>query len=142
MSGEFMAKFIGDCLKEGQTTPEEICASATGRVKIVDERMNRSLTELERKLHASLQGGSFVSQGAHQAVSESGKDVLEAAKSFLATTATKVFDRYADAAHRVKIMTVCVALWSLMTMLCGLATEITIGSVTISASISWIIARL
>ena len=41
--------------------------------------------------------------------------------------------RYADAAHRVWIMTVCVALWSLMTVLCGLATEITIGSVTIGA---------
>ncbi len=41
--------------------------------------------------------------------------------------------RYADAAHRVWIMSVCVALWSLMTVLCGLATEITIGSVTIGA---------
>jgi hypothetical protein len=39
MSGEFMAKFIGDCLKEGQITPEEICASAVERVNIVDERM-------------------------------------------------------------------------------------------------------
>jgi len=41
--------------------------------------------------------------------------------------------RYADAAHRVWIMTVCIALWSLMTVLCGLASEITIGSVTIGA---------
>lgn len=41
--------------------------------------------------------------------------------------------RYADAGHRVWIMTVCVALWSLMTALCGLATEITIGSLTIGA---------
>ncbi len=41
--------------------------------------------------------------------------------------------RYADAAHRVWIMTVCVALWSVMTVLCGLATEVTIGSVTIGA---------
>ena len=41
--------------------------------------------------------------------------------------------RYADAANRVWIMSVCVALWSLMTVLCGLATEITIGSVTIGA---------
>ena len=41
--------------------------------------------------------------------------------------------RYADAAHRVWIMTVCVALWSLMTVLCGFATEVTIGSVTIGA---------
>jgi MFS family permease len=41
--------------------------------------------------------------------------------------------RYADAAHRVWIMTICVALWSLMTVLCGLATDVTIGSVTIGA---------
>ena len=41
--------------------------------------------------------------------------------------------RYADAAHRVWIMTVCVALWSLMTVLCGLATDVTVGSVTIGA---------
>ncbi|WP_339651865.1 MFS transporter [Halopseudomonas pelagia] len=41
--------------------------------------------------------------------------------------------RFADVANRVWIMTVCVALWSLMTALCGLATEVTIGSVTIGA---------
>ena len=41
--------------------------------------------------------------------------------------------RFADASHRVWIMTVCVALWSLMTVLCGLATEVTIGSMTIGA---------
>ena len=41
--------------------------------------------------------------------------------------------RYADTANRVWIMTVCVALWSLMTALCGLATEVTIGSLTIGA---------
>lgn len=41
--------------------------------------------------------------------------------------------RYADVAHRVWIMTVCVALWSLMTAFCGLATEVTIGSLTIGA---------
>ena len=41
--------------------------------------------------------------------------------------------RYADAGHRVWIMTVCIALWSVMTVLCGLATEVTIGSITIGA---------
>lgn len=41
--------------------------------------------------------------------------------------------RYADTANRVWIMTVCVALWSVMTALCGLATEVTIGSLTIGA---------
>ena len=39
--------------------------------------------------------------------------------------------RLADSANRVWIMTVCVALWSLMTALCGLADEVTIGSLTI-----------
>jgi MFS family permease len=41
--------------------------------------------------------------------------------------------RFADRSHRVWIMTVCVALWSLMTALCGLASEVTIGSLTIGA---------
>ncbi len=41
--------------------------------------------------------------------------------------------RLADTGHRVWIMTVCIALWSLMTALCGLSTEITIGSITIGA---------
>ncbi len=41
--------------------------------------------------------------------------------------------RYADKGHRVWLMSICVALWSAMTVLCGLATEITIGSVTIGA---------
>ena len=41
--------------------------------------------------------------------------------------------RFADTGHRVWLMTVCIALWSIMTVLCGLATEVTIGSVTIGA---------
>lgn len=41
--------------------------------------------------------------------------------------------RFADRANRVWIMTICVALWSLMTALCGLATEVTIGSITFGA---------
>jgi MFS family permease len=41
--------------------------------------------------------------------------------------------RVADTANRVWIMTICIALWSLMTALCGLATEVTIGSITIGA---------
>lgn len=41
--------------------------------------------------------------------------------------------RFADVANRVWIMTICVALWSLMTALCGLAAEVTIGSITIGA---------
>ncbi|MCI3132232.1 spinster family MFS transporter [Phenylobacterium aquaticum] len=41
--------------------------------------------------------------------------------------------QFAETRHRVWIMTVCVALWSAMTALCGLAAEITIGSLTIGA---------
>ncbi|MCR5876341.1 MFS transporter [Phenylobacterium sp. J426] len=41
--------------------------------------------------------------------------------------------QYAETRHRVWIMTVCVALWSLMTALCGLAAPVTIGSLTIGA---------
>ena len=41
--------------------------------------------------------------------------------------------RLADTGHRVWIMTICIALWSLMTALCGLSTEITLGSMTIGA---------
>jgi MFS family permease len=39
----------------------------------------------------------------------------------------------AETRHRVWIMSICVALWSLMTAACGLAAEITIGSLTIGA---------
>lgn len=41
--------------------------------------------------------------------------------------------QFAETRHRVWIMTVCVALWSAMTALCGLAAEVTIGSITIGA---------
>lgn len=41
--------------------------------------------------------------------------------------------QFAETRHRVWIMTVCVALWSAMTALCGLAAPITIGSLTIGA---------
>lgn len=39
--------------------------------------------------------------------------------------------QFAETRHRVWIMTVCVALWSLMTALCGLAAPITIGGMVI-----------
>ncbi|MGA0607397.1 spinster family MFS transporter [Phenylobacterium sp. VNQ135] len=41
--------------------------------------------------------------------------------------------QFAETRHRVWIMTVCVALWSLMTALCGLAAPVAIGSITIGA---------
>jgi len=39
----------------------------------------------------------------------------------------------AETRHRVWIITIAVALWSLMTALCGLAAEVTVGSVVIGA---------
>ncbi|WP_397403332.1 spinster family MFS transporter [Phenylobacterium sp.] len=41
--------------------------------------------------------------------------------------------QFSETRNRVVIMAVCVALWSVMTALCGLSAEITIGSVTIGA---------
>jgi len=69
-------------------------------VRIVGERRDRASGDLDRKLQASLLAGSFVAHGAHQPVAERGDDVLEAARSFLADAATKVFDRYTEAAHQ------------------------------------------
>lgn len=39
--------------------------------------------------------------------------------------------QFAERRNRVKIMATCIALWSLMTAMCGLAAEITIGGVVI-----------
>lgn len=69
-------------------------------VRIIDERMNRTAAELERKLSAALLAGSFVAHGGHQSVSECGTDVLEAAKAYLGVAASRVFDRYAEAPHQ------------------------------------------
>jgi len=69
-------------------------------VRIVDERMKRASAELERKLLAALMAGSFIAHGTHQPVSERGSELLEAAKSFLAEMAGRVFDRYVEAAHQ------------------------------------------
>ncbi|MGE0409023.1 MAG: spinster family MFS transporter [Amphiplicatus sp.] len=41
--------------------------------------------------------------------------------------------RLAETRHRVWIMAICLALWSLMTALCGLSQEIVIGSLSIGA---------
>ena len=41
--------------------------------------------------------------------------------------------QFAETRHRVWIMTICIALWSMMTAMCGLAAEVTIGSLTIGA---------
>jgi MFS family permease len=41
--------------------------------------------------------------------------------------------QFAERGNRVKIMAACIALWSIMTAFCGLATEITIGGMVIGA---------
>ena len=69
-------------------------------MRIVDERMSLTAAELERKLSAALLAGSFVAHGGHQSVSECGTDVLEAAKAYLGVAASRVFDRYSEAAHQ------------------------------------------
>ncbi|MHB1308128.1 MAG: BREX system P-loop protein BrxC, partial [Limisphaerales bacterium] len=72
-------------------------------VHIVDQRLAREAAELERRLQASFQGGSFIAHGAHQPVSEKGNNnVLEAARGFLGDVAGRVFDRYAEAAHQAE----------------------------------------
>lgn len=69
-------------------------------VRIVDERLQRASSDLERKIQASLLGGSFVAHGAHRSATECGAELLEAAKGFLADAAGRVFDRYGEAAHQ------------------------------------------
>jgi len=69
-------------------------------LRIIDARLQRTTSELERKLSASLLQGSFVAHGAHEAVTSRGTDVLDASKAFLADAAAKVFDRYDEAAHQ------------------------------------------
>ena len=71
-------------------------------VRIVDNRVHRISAEMERKLLASLYNGSFVAHGSHESVSSRGVDVLDAAKSFLADAAAKVFDRYSEAPHQAE----------------------------------------
>lgn len=71
-------------------------------VRIVEERLNRTFTDMDSRLRASLIAGSFVAHGAHRPVSELGTDVLESAKDFLADIAGRVYDRYAEAAHQAE----------------------------------------
>jgi hypothetical protein len=68
--------------------------------RIIDGRLGRTTTDLERRLQTSLMAGSFVAHGTPKAVSECGADVLDAAKSYLAEAAARVFDRYGEAAHQ------------------------------------------
>lgn len=53
--------------------------------------------------------------------------------AFLYTIVGIPIARIAETRHRVWIMSICVALWSLMTALCGLSQDIVIGSLSIGA---------
>jgi predicted MFS family arabinose efflux permease len=53
--------------------------------------------------------------------------------AFLYTIIGLPIARFAENHHRVWIMTICVALWSLMTAACGLSQDIVIGSLSIGA---------
>jgi hypothetical protein len=66
-------------------------------VRIVDERLARSAADLEKKLKAALQAGSFVAQAEDRPVSELADDLTESAKTFLGIAAARVFDQYAEA---------------------------------------------
>ena len=50
--------------------------------------------------------------------------------------------QFSETRNRVTIMAVCVALWSLMTALCGLSAEVTIGSITIGAFWILLVCRI
>ncbi|MCX6525818.1 MAG: hypothetical protein NTX58_13835, partial [Actinobacteria bacterium] len=66
--------------------------------KTIDSRNDRGFRELVRKVGESLLQGSFIGEGAHEAVSGRGADVHAASQSYLADAAVKIFHRYAEAA--------------------------------------------
>ena len=66
-------------------------------VRIVDERLQRTAGELEKKVKGALQGGSFVAQGEDRPVSELDSELTESAKIFLGIAAARVFDKYGEA---------------------------------------------
>jgi hypothetical protein len=65
--------------------------------KTIESRRERSATELARKIGESLLQGSFISDGAHEAVSGRGVDAHAAAQTFLGDAAAKIFSRYSEA---------------------------------------------
>ena len=78
-------------------TDQEIREYCNGQI----ERANRIAVQLQSKLKQALQGGSFVFRGQQSAVTTYSAELGEAAKKILAEAADQVFDRYAEAPHRV-----------------------------------------
>jgi hypothetical protein len=70
-------------------------------VKVVAERRERSLRDLEARVKAALKNGSFLFQGEQRPVAEVHLDLTEACKLFLAEVAERVFDRYSEAPVQV-----------------------------------------
>lgn len=66
-------------------------------VRIVAERLERTSGDLEKKIRAALQAGSFIAHGEDRPVTELHPDLGESSKIFLGTAAARVFDRYAEA---------------------------------------------
>lgn len=65
--------------------------------KTVESRRERSALELARKVGESLLQGSFISDGAHEAVAGRGADAHAASQAYLTDAAARVFYRYAEA---------------------------------------------
>lgn len=66
-------------------------------VRIVAERLERTSSDLEKKIRATLQAGSFIAHGEDRPVAELHADLAESSKIFLGIAAARVFDRYAEA---------------------------------------------
>ena len=68
--------------------------------KTVESRRDRCHNELTRKVGESLLQGSFIADGAQEAVSGRGADLHAAAQAYLADAAAKIFSRYTEAPHQ------------------------------------------
>jgi hypothetical protein len=65
--------------------------------KTVESRRERTALELARKVGELLLQGSFISDGAHEAVAGRGADAHAASQAYLTDAAARVFHRYAEA---------------------------------------------
>lgn len=67
-------------------------------LRLLSEKKDRTLRELENKLRTALQAGSFIAHGSYQSVSEINPlDFGEACRGFLSRTAERVFEKYSEA---------------------------------------------
>lgn len=67
-------------------------------LRLLSEKKDRTLRELENKLRTALQAGSFIAHGSYQSVSEINPlDFGEACRGFLSKAAERVFEKYSEA---------------------------------------------